>query len=76
MFAVGFLDGFAAKAGLSASIARAFRAFSSSISVHDLYYQLATHTTGSHAGIYNYACYGNVYRNTLKEFLLPLGNGR
>lgn len=46
------------------------------ISVHDLYYQLATHTTGSHAGIYNDAFYGNVYRNTLEEFLLPLGNGR
>ena len=38
------------------------------ISVHDLYYQLATHTTGSHAGIYNDAHYGNVYRNTLGEY--------
>lgn len=40
-----------------------------SISIHELYYQLATLTTGSHAGIYNDANYGNVYRNTLKEFL-------
>ena len=38
------------------------------ISFHDLYYQLATHTTASHAGLYNDACYGNVYRNTLEEF--------
>jgi hypothetical protein len=37
----------------------------------NLYYQLATHTTASHAGLYNDACYGNVYRNTLKEFLKP-----
>ena len=41
------------------------------ISLHDLYYQLATHTTASHAGLYNDACYGNVYRNTLQEFLKP-----
>ena len=41
------------------------------ISLHELYYQLATHTTASHAGLYNDACYGNVYRNTLEEFLRP-----
>ena len=41
------------------------------ISLHALYYQLATHTTASHAGLYNDACYGNVYRNTLQEFLKP-----
>ena len=41
------------------------------ISLHQLYYQLATHTTASHAGLYNDACYGNVYRNTLEEFLNP-----
>lgn len=39
------------------------------ISLHDLYYQLATHTTGSHAGLYNDAAYGNVFRNTMEEFL-------
>ncbi|MBQ2544252.1 MAG: legumain, partial [Bacteroidales bacterium] len=42
-----------------------------SISLHDLYYQLATHTTASHAGLYNDNFYGNVYRNTLGEFLIP-----
>lgn len=41
------------------------------ITIHELYYQLATHTTASHAGLYNDACYGNVYRNTLEEFLRP-----
>lgn len=41
------------------------------ISIHDLYYQLATHTTASHAGLYNDAFYGNVYRNTPEEFLKP-----
>ena len=40
------------------------------ISLHDLYYELATHTTASHAGLYNDACYGNVYLNTMKEYLL------
>ena len=39
------------------------------IALHELYYQLATRTTASHAGLYNDACYGNVYRNTLEEFL-------
>ena len=39
------------------------------ISLHGLFYQLATHTTASHAGLYNDAFYGNVYRNTLEEFL-------
>ncbi len=39
--------------------------------LHDLYYQLATHTTASHAGLYNDTFYGNVYRNTLQEFLKP-----
>jgi len=44
------------------------------ISLHELYYQLATHTTASHAGLYNDACYGNVYRNTTEEFLRPESN--
>lgn len=39
------------------------------IFLHDLYYQLATHTKASHAGLYNDACYGNIYRSTLEEFL-------
>ena len=41
------------------------------ITLHELYYQLATHPTASHAGMYNDACYGNVYRNSLQEFLKP-----
>ena len=41
------------------------------IALHQLYYQLATHTTASHAGLYNDACYGNVYRNKMDEFLCP-----
>lgn len=41
------------------------------ITLHQLYYQLATHTTASHAGLYNDACFGNVYRNTMEEFLIP-----
>ena len=44
------------------------------ITLHELYYQLATHTTASHAGLYNDACYGNVYRNTPEEFLRPGSN--
>lgn len=31
----------------------------------------ATHTTASHAGLYNDSCYGNVYRNTMEEFMIP-----
>lgn len=41
------------------------------IAIHQLYYQLATHTTASHAGLYNDASYGNVYRNKMDEFLCP-----
>lgn len=44
------------------------------ITLHELYYQLATHTTASHAGLYNDACYGNVYRDTPEEFLRPGSN--
>ena len=39
------------------------------ISIHNLYYKLASHTTGSHAGLYNDAYYGNVYKNTMEEYL-------
>ncbi len=41
------------------------------IALHQLYYELATHTTASHAGLYNDASYGNVYRNKMDEFLCP-----
>ena len=59
---------------LSNRFTRVFRSVvedNPAISLHDLYYQLATHTTASHAGLYNDDCYGNVYRNTVEEFLKP-----
>lgn len=59
---------------LSNRFTRVFRSVveaNPAISLHDLYYQLATHTTASHAGLYNDAFYGNVYRNTPEEFLIP-----
>lgn len=39
------------------------------ISFSDLYYQVARHTTGSHPRIYNASNYGNMYHETLREFL-------
>ena len=33
---------------------------------------LARHTTASHAMIYNYEWYGNVYYSTMSEFLEPI----
>ena len=41
-----------------------------SISIRDLYYTLARNTTGSHATIYNVEHYGNMFPNSLDEFLL------
>ena len=37
-----------------------------------LFCGLATHTTGSHAGLYNDEYYGNVFRNTMSEYLTPI----
>lgn len=37
--------------------------------VRDLYYRLSLHTTGSHATVYNAALYGNMYRQTMREWL-------
>jgi glycosylphosphatidylinositol transamidase (GPIT) subunit GPI8 len=39
------------------------------ISLRDLYYQLARQTVGSHAMVYNYPLYGNLYANTMQEYL-------
>ena len=39
------------------------------ISLRDLYYNLARNTTGSHATVYNVEHYGNLFRNTMEEFL-------
>lgn len=33
---------------------------------------LARHTTASHAMIYNYEWYGNVYYSTMSEFMEPI----
>ena len=40
-----------------------------SITLRDLYYTLARVTVGSHATVYNITNYGNMYTNTLQEFL-------
>lgn len=39
------------------------------ISLRDLYYVLARRTVGSHATIYNAENYGNLYHNTMEEYL-------
>ena len=39
------------------------------ISLRDLYYTLARNTSGSHVKVYNTPNYGNVYSNTMSEFL-------
>lgn len=39
------------------------------ISLRDLYYRLAQHTTGSHVTLYNTQHYGNIYHSYMKEFL-------
>ena len=39
------------------------------ISMRDLYYHVAQQTVGSHATMYNYEMYGNMFTNTVKEFL-------
>ena len=39
------------------------------ITLRDLYYTIAAHTTGSHVKIYNAQHYGSVYNNAMTEFL-------
>ena len=39
------------------------------ISLRDLYYTLAAHTSGSHVKVYNVFNYGNVYNNFMAEFM-------
>ena len=39
------------------------------ISMRDLYYHVARQTVGSHATMYNYKMYGNMFTNTVEEFL-------
>ncbi len=43
------------------------------ISIRDLYYTVATNTTGSHVTVYNASVYGNVYNNTMGEFFGRVG---
>jgi len=40
-----------------------------SIKLRDLYQGVARLTTGSHASVYNEAHYGNLFHNTIAEFL-------
>ena len=42
------------------------------INLYELYSRVARHTTASHAMIYNYEWYGNVYYSTMSEFLSPI----
>jgi ABC-type branched-subunit amino acid transport system substrate-binding protein len=59
---------------LSNGFTRAFRdaiTANPSITLYDLYVNLAKKTTGSHAGIYNNLFYGSVYRDTMAEYLNP-----
>jgi ABC-type branched-subunit amino acid transport system substrate-binding protein len=39
------------------------------ISLRDLYYRLFINTVGSHVMVYNARDFGNIYKNTLEEFL-------
>ena len=39
------------------------------INLRDLYYRLSLHTSGSHATVYNAAQYGNMFRQTMREWL-------
>ena len=40
-----------------------------SVSLRDLYYTLAAHTSGSHVKMYNMPHYGSVYNNTMADYL-------
>ena len=39
------------------------------ISMRDLYYKVARQTVGSHATVYNHTLYGNMFTNTMQEYL-------
>lgn len=57
---------------LSNGFTRAFREaieINNNISMRDLYYFVAQQTVGSHATMYNYSLYGNMFQNTMKEYL-------
>lgn len=57
---------------LSNGFTRAFRSAveaNPSLTLEQLYKEVARETTGSHAGIYNYYYYGSLTRNTFREYL-------
>ncbi len=57
---------------LSNAFARTFREVTyknPSVTIYDLYRELARTTTGSHVSIYNQQQYGSVYEETMKEFI-------
>lgn len=57
---------------LSNGFTRAFQEITDvepNISMRDMYYKLAGQTTGSHVTVYNWAYYGNMYRNSMGEYL-------
>ena len=59
---------------LSNGFTRAFRSAVEgcpTLSIHDLYVQVAGRTTGSHACLYNSENYGSIYKNDVEEFLDP-----
>lgn len=43
----------------------------SNISLRELYLAMFHQTLGSHVSVYNVDCYGNIYRETMGEFLCP-----
>lgn len=56
---------------LSNGFTRAFQEAidnSPNITMRELYYKLARQTVGSHATVYNYEYYGNMFKNTMQEF--------
>lgn len=59
---------------MSNAFTRAFRTAidnNPSISMRDLYYEVARQTVGSHATMYNMEYYGNMFDNTFYEYLPP-----
>ena len=54
--------------GFTRSFCEALRQ-NNNISMRDLYYHVARQTVGSHATMYNYQSYGNMFTSTVKEFL-------
>lgn len=57
---------------LSNAFARTFRQvinLNPSVSIYDLYRELARTTTGSHVSVYNQQNYGSVYEETISEYL-------